>query len=151
MIGAGRTRAVDGKSRDATRNLAKITRQVGVWARVDDALSLNIPSSSPALARALLQQVTATTELEGYAQLCEALTDKSHIHPEYSQITCSTCVVGGVHDQIAPVEVTHELYNLISQSGRTPHLCMLKTGHMQIIEDVDGVAGAIRKMLAGRG
>ena len=127
VIGAGRTRAVDGKGRDNTLHLAKITRQVGVWARVDDALSLNIPSSSPALARALLRQVTATMKPEGYVQVCEALTDKSHIDPEYSQITCSTCVVGGVHDQIAPVEVTHELYNLISQSGRTPHLCMLKT------------------------
>ena len=151
VIGAGRTRAVDGKSRDDTLHLANLTRQVGVWARVDDALSLNIPSSSPALARALLRQVTATTEPEGYAQVCEALTDKSHIDPDYSQITCSTCMVGGLHDQIAPVELTHELYNLIGQSGRTPHLCTLKTGHMQIIEDVDGVAVAIRKMLAGRG
>ena len=150
VIGAGRTRAVDDKGRDNTLHLAKITRQVGVWAKVDDELSLNIPSS-PALARALLRQVTATTEPEGYVQVCEALTDKSHIDPEYSQITCSTCVVGGVHDQIAPVEVTHELYNLIRHSGRTPHVCLSKTGHMQVIKDVDGVAVAIRKMLAGRG
>ena len=152
VIGAGRTRAVDGKSREDTLHLASTTRRIGVWARVDDALSLNIPPSSPALARALLRQITATTDPEGYAQVCEALTDKSHVDPEYSQITCSTCVVGGVYDRIAPVDVTHELCDLIGQSGTRPRVCMLKTGHMQIIEDVDGVAVAIREMLeAGKG
>ena len=85
VIGAGRTRAVDGKSRDDTLHLAKLTRQVGVWARVAAALSMNIPSSSPALARALLRQLTKTTEPEGYAQVCEALIDKSPIDPDYSQ------------------------------------------------------------------
>lgn len=147
VIGAGRSRAVEGPSRDSTLALAKLTREIGVAARVDQAVEINIPRTSPALARALLRQVTSMTNPEGYAQTCDALTDPSHVDPDYSAITCPTCVVGSEFDNIASVEVTEELHRLIGRSGNRPHLRILQTGHMQIIEDVEGVTAAIETVL----
>ncbi|KAL6240231.1 hypothetical protein RBB50_012878 [Rhinocladiella similis] len=146
-IGAGRTRTIEGPSRTATLAGAKSAREIGVWPVVDDKVHLNIPPSSPALARALLRQMTSSTDPEGYAQVCDSLTDVSHVDPDYSRITSPTCVVGSHHDNIAPAEVAQELAELIGKSGRKPYLKLLNTGHMQIIEDVDGVTEAIRTVL----
>ncbi|KAL4889431.1 hypothetical protein BDV59DRAFT_186520 [Aspergillus ambiguus] len=118
---------------------------------VDDRVQGNIIPQSPALARALLRQVTASTDAEGYAQTCDALTDASHIDPDYSAISCPTVIIGGQHDIIAPVEVTKELYTLIKAGSAIVHLALLETGHMHIIEDIHGVAANIEKITEASG
>lgn len=146
-IGAGRTRASPSQGRTETLGIAESARKHGIWPTVDHRVHWNIIPHSPALARALLRQVTASTDPEGYAQMCDALTDSSHVDPDYSKISCPTVVIGGWHDTIAPVEVTNDLYTLIKAGPAIVHLVLLETGHMQIIEDVGGVAGSIEGIL----
>lgn len=142
-IGAGRTRFPPSESRTQTLRNAEVARKCGVWSMVDDRVQGNILPKSPALARALLRQVTASTDSEGYAQACDALIDESHVDPDYSKISCPTVVVGGSHDLIAPMDVTRQLYNMIRSGPAKVHIVTLETGHMQIIEDVDGTVAAI--------
>lgn len=92
--------------------------------------------------------MTGSTDPEGYAQICEVLTGPDHVDPDYGKIKCPTCVIGGRLDGIAPLEVTEELHALISKSGTSPYLSILEAGHMQIIEDIEGVAMAIRRILS---
>lgn len=146
-IGARRSRFPPSESRTRTLRIAEVARKSGVWSMVDDRVQGNILLKSPALARALLRQVTASTDPEGYAQTCDALIDESHVDPDYSKISCPTVVVGGSHDLIAPMDVTRELYNLIRSGPATVHIATLETGHMHIIEDVDGVVAAIEDII----
>ncbi|KAE8377610.1 Alpha/Beta hydrolase protein [Aspergillus bertholletiae] len=148
VLGAGRTRAEESPARTATLAQAKTAREVGMQVIVDQRVTFNIPLEGPALARALLRQVTATTNPEGYAQVCEALCDSSHIDPDYARISCPTYIIGGKHDQISPCEIAMDLQAQISKGGNAPDLCILDTGHMHIIEDVCGVAQAIDKVVA---
>jgi len=148
VIGAGRTRATDGHSKSFTLELSRQARADGTWKSVDNRVAYNIPKSSPTLARALLRQVTASTDPEGYAQTCEALCAKSHIDPQYRNIVCPTVIIGGEFDNISPIEVTEELCDLISASGKETGKVILSTGHMIIIEDVDGTVAAIDTILA---
>jgi pimeloyl-ACP methyl ester carboxylesterase len=149
VVGAGRTRAIDSPAKRITLSYAVDARARGLWPVVDDRVEYNIPSAieSPLLARALLRAVTSSTNAEGYAQVCEAMCADSHKDPDYSKITCPTCVVGGEFDAIAPITVCKEIAGLIARSGRQPTLKTLKTGHMMIIEDYEGVAATVRQML----
>jgi len=147
VIGAGRTRAGNGPPRTATLELAEWARTTGIAPEVDARVQHNIPKSSPPLARALLRSLTATTNPEGYAQLCDALCDASHVDPDYSAIVCPVSVVGGRTDPISPVAVTDELVSLMSNGGRKPWRVVLETGHMMIIEEAAGIAEALGGML----
>lgn len=149
VIGAGRTRATQSDSKVFTLNLARQARRQGLQEMVDDLVTFNIPFSSPRLARALLRSVTTSSKPEGYAQICEALCDESHRDPDYSRIVCPACVIGGQHDNVSPINITEDLVELIAGSGKRPTCHILNTGHMMIIEDVEGTAAAIRRMLEG--
>lgn len=147
VIGAGRTRATQPEPKAFTLSLAQQAREYGIRGHVDDRVSYNIPASSPPLSRALLRAVTASSNPEGYAQICEALCDDSHKDPDYSRIACPACVIGGQHDSISPVSVTDELVEMIARSGTRPGRHIVDTGHMMIIEDAEGTAAAIKTML----
>lgn len=149
VVGAGRTRAPESPLKAATLAYALDARERGIWQVVDKRVEGNIPweVGSPLLARALLRAITSVTSPEGYAQICEAMCDSSHKDPDYSKISCPTCVVGGEFDLIAPATVAKELAGLIGEHGTRPILRILKTGHMMNIEDYEGVAAAVREML----
>lgn len=147
VIGAGRTRAPPSQSKDFTLHLAQQARQTGTEANVDFLVTYNIPSATSVLSRALLRAVTTSTSREGYAQLCEALCADSHVDPDYSRILCPTCVIGGVLDPISPPATTDELVRLIGTSGRVPSRHILETGHMMIVEDVQGTLAAVKTVL----
>lgn len=108
---------------------------------------MDILNISQPLARALLRQVTATTDPEGYAQICEALCDISHVDPDYTRISCPTCIISGRQDTISPPEVAIDLKNDTARGGNTPGLYVLETGHMQVIEDISGISMAIDGVL----
>lgn len=149
VVGAGRTRATGQPEAKAfTLGLAKEARELGTAVSVDARVQYNIPDNSSLLPRALLRAITAMTSPEGYAQMCEALCADSHVDPDYSQIVCPACVIGGRSDAISPIAVTDELVGLIATSGNTPERHLLNTGHMMIIEDVTGMTDAIKGMLA---
>ena len=150
VLGAGRTRSVEGQIKTFSLALANRVRQDGIWPEVDVRVEYNIPRTirSPLLARALLRQVTASTNPEGYAQICEALCADSHVDPDYSRIMCPTCVVGGRFDHIAPMDVTDDLYNLIRKKNQSTSIEVMETGHMMIIEDIEGTAIVIKRLLA---
>lgn len=56
-------------------------------------------------------------------------------------------MIGGLEDNISPVHVTDELVELMTTSVKTPSRYVLNTGHMMIIEDVNGTALAIDDVL----
>ncbi|KAJ5419426.1 Alpha/beta hydrolase fold-1 [Penicillium crustosum] len=147
VIGAGRTRAVECPAKSFTLQLSRAARSRGLFWDVDERVDYNIPPGTAGLSRALLRAVTSQTNPEGYAQMCDALCDDTHVDPNYSSITCPTCVIGGLADNISPVHVTDELVGLIANSGKTPLRYLLNTGHMIIIEDVHGTALAINRLL----
>lgn len=147
IIGAGRTRSAQPNAKAFTLELARQAREDDIRVSVDARVGCNIPSKSPALSRALLRAITASTNPEGYAQICEALCDDSHVDPDYSHIVCPTCVISGKYDAISPVNVSDGLVEVIATSGKRPSLNILETGHMMIIEDTKGTALAIRSML----
>lgn len=147
VVGTGRTRATQPEPKAFTLSLAQQAREHGTRDRVDDRVLYNIPSSSPPLFRALLREVTASTNPEGYAQICEALCDESHKDPDCSRIVCPTSVIGGRQDAISPVSVTDDLVEVIVGSGTRPGRHVLNTGHMMIIEDAEGTAAAIKTMV----
>lgn len=147
VIGAGRTRAVESPAKSFTLQLSHAARSRGLCWHVDERVDYNIPPGTVGLSRALLRAVTSQTDPEGYAQMCDALCDDTHVDPNYSLISCPTCVIGGLEDNISPVHVTDELVGLIASSGKAPLRYLLNTGHMMIIEDVHGTASAIDDLL----
>lgn len=148
VLGSGRTRSNQPEAKGFTLLLADEARAKGTREFVDARVKYNIPDRSAPLTRALLRCVTATTSPEGYAQLCEALCNDSHIDPDYSKIVCPTCIIGGVNDAISPPNVTDELVSLIATSGKAPSCHVLDTGHMMMIEDIEGTVKALRSMLS---
>ncbi|SPO07706.1 uncharacterized protein DNG_10401 [Cephalotrichum gorgonifer] len=148
IIGAGRPRVEESQSRTATLKIAEIARREGLWLNVDDRVSTNIPPESPALARALLRQVTGATDPEGYAQVCDAMCHPSYVDPDYYRITMPTCIIGSTKDKIVAPEVAYELQGLIGKNGNVPDVHIMNGGHMMIIEDVEGVASIIDGFLA---
>lgn len=147
VIGAGQTRAPPSAAKSLTLDLARQARELGCCSTVDARVALNIPPTSPSLSRALLRTVTANTDPEGYAQICEALCDDSHVDPDYTTIRCATSIIGGTDDAISPIAVTDSLVNAIGKGGVKPDRHLLNTGHMTIIEDVQGIAAAILSLL----
>ena len=149
VIGVGRSRVQESPSRTVTLKLAKMAREEGLWPRVDDRVLTNIPASGPALARALLRQVTGSTDPEGYAQVCEALCHPSYVDPEYARISSPTCIIGSTYDNIVAPEVAYELQGLIAKGGNVPEVQIIEAGHMVIIEDISGVTSIIDRFLRG--
>lgn len=147
VIGSGRSKAQDITARKAIQAQAALARTAGMKGVIEDRLWLNIPSKKSFLERAFLRQVTGSTNPEGYAQICEALCDITHVDPDYTRISCPTCIVSGRFDMISPPGVALDLKMEISKGGNVPHAYMLETGHMQILEDVHGVSQAIESVL----
>ncbi|KAJ5510946.1 Alpha/beta hydrolase fold-1 [Penicillium expansum] len=134
-------------ARNPDRQLSRAARSKGLHWHVDERVDYNIPSGTVGLSRALLRAITSRTDPEGYAQMCDALCDDTHVDPDYSSIICPVCVIGGLEDNISPVHVTDELVELMTTSVKTPSRYVLNTGHMMIIEDVNGTALAIDDVL----
>jgi pimeloyl-ACP methyl ester carboxylesterase len=110
----------------------------------DATVAKNVAPTSSPVVRAFVREVIAAQDGEGYAQVCEAVCDESHVDPEYSMISAKTVLVAGDQDLIAPVEQCKEIQGLI---GEDVPLKIVHAGHQQVLEDIEGVIEGIKLVL----
>jgi pimeloyl-ACP methyl ester carboxylesterase len=146
VIGAGRSRAAVPAAKAAVLGLAKIAREKGMPAMADAIVARNVAPSSSDIVRAFVREVTAVQDKEGYARVCEAAMDKSHVDPDFSAITCPALVISGDQDEIFPEELGKEIATLIG-GDREVGFISVHCGHQHVLEDPVGVIAAINTIL----
>ncbi|KAF3013041.1 hypothetical protein E8E14_009688 [Neopestalotiopsis sp. 37M] len=150
LLGTARSASHIAAVRERMMNMANSTRENGIaWAAelasksnfapedkqrpVDDAL------------RAEVAKAVGASDTEAYALTCEMMVDESHKDPDYGRITCPTVLIAGDVDMISPIERSTGLAKLIG--SKTCWVEAVMSGHQPILEDLDGVAGAVGRLL----
>jgi 3-oxoadipate enol-lactonase len=142
-IGPGQSRANNPAATQFTLNMAKNARELGMPAMADGTVAKNVAPSSSDVVRAFVREVVAGQNGEGYAQVCEAACDESHVNPEYAAIKCPSVLIAGDQDLIAPLAQVEEILKKIPGSI----LRVVRSGHQQVLEDAEGVVAAIKEIL----
>lgn len=144
LLGPGRSRARIPAARTATLGMAAAARGPGgMPAMADGTVARNVAPSSSDVVRAFVREVVAGQSGEGYAQVCEALCDETHVDPDYARITCPTVLVAGDQDLISPMEQSEGLQKEIKGST----VSIVHSGHQHVLEDPDGVIKAINELV----
>lgn len=146
-IGPGRSRAKIPAAKAFTLQMAKNARELGMAAMADGTVAKNVAPSSPDIVRAFVREVIAAQDGEGYARVCEAACDDSHVDPDYSKIACATCVVSGDQDLISPPAAGEEIAKLIGTDTTKVEYKIVHSGHQQVLEDTAGIIAAIKSVL----
>lgn len=147
LIGPGRTRANVPAAKAFTLGMARKARELGMPAMADGTVAKNVAPSSSDVVRAFVREVIAGQDEEGYARVCEAACDDSHVDPDYALIVCPTCIIAGDQDLISSVDTARELQGLIGGSDKIVSLEIVHSGHQHVLEDTDGVIRAIKSVL----
>jgi 3-oxoadipate enol-lactonase len=144
LLGPGRSRASIPAARAFTLSMAAGARGPGGMPAVaDGAVAKNVAPSSSDVVRAFVREVVAGQSGEGYAQVCEALCDDTHVDPDYGLITSPTMIVAGDQDLISSVDQAKGLQSDIKGS----QLSIVHSGHQHVLEDPAGVIKAINTLL----
>lgn len=143
LIGPGKSRAQIPAAKAFTLGMAKRARELGMPFMADDTVAKNVAPSSPDVVRAFVREVIAAQTGEGYAQVCEAACDETHVNPDYSKITSPTMIIAGDQDLISSLEQSQEIQNDIQGS----QLTVVHSGHQQVLEDTPAVVQAIEEIL----
>jgi 3-oxoadipate enol-lactonase len=146
-IGPGRSRAMIPAAKAFTLQMAKNARELGMPAVADGTVLKNVSPKSSDIVRAFVREVIAGQDGEGYARVCEAVACDTHIDPDYSKITCSTCVVSGEDDLISPPTAGEEIAKLIGTDTTRVEYRIVHSGHQHVLEDTAGVVEAIRTVI----
>ena len=146
-IGPGRSRAQIPAARAFTLQMAKNARELGMPSIADGTVAKNVAPSSHDGVRAFVREVIAGQDGEGYAQVCEAMCDESHVDPDYSKICCLTCVISGDQDLISAPQAGEEITKLIGGDRSTVEYRIVRSGHQQVLEDTAGVIEAMKLVL----
>lgn len=144
LIGPGRSRAQIPAAKAFTLGMAKNARELGMANMADGTVAKNVAPSSLSVVRAFVREVIAAQDGEGYAQVCEAACDDTHVDPVYSDITAKTVVIAGDQDLIAPEEQCRAIQALI---GDNAAFKLVHSGHQQVLEDTAGTVEGIRFVL----
>lgn len=144
LIGPGKSRAHIPAAKAFTLDMAKRARELGMPAMADGTVTKNVAPSSSDIVAAFVREVIAGQSAEGYAQVCEAACDDTHVNPDYTQIISPTMIIAGDQDLISPVEQSMNIQKDIK--GSLLHI--VHSGHQQVLEDPDGVKRAIDELLA---
>jgi 3-oxoadipate enol-lactonase len=147
LIGPGRTRANVPAAKAFTLGMARTARELGMPAMADGTVAKNVAPSSSDVVRAFVREVIAGQDGEGYARVCEAACDDSHVDPDYSLIVCPTVIIAGDQDLISSSETAKQLQGLIGGNERSVGLEVVHAGHQQVLEDTDAVIRAIKTIL----
>ena len=90
-------------------------------------------------AREEVRQAVEASDPEGYAQVCEAMVDASHLDPDYSAIVCPAMFISGQDDAISPPSRAQELAQLL---GGDASVRVVKGGHQPILSDLEATSQA---------
>ena len=143
LIGPGKSRAQIPPAKVMTLDMARRAREMGMPAFADGAVMKNVAPSSSDVVRAFVRESVAAQSAEGYAQVCEAVCDASHVNPDYSKISCPTVIIAGDQDFIASLLQCEELQKDIKGSL----FRVVNSAHQQVLEDTTGVVRAIEDLL----
>jgi len=147
LSGPNRSRAKDPQAKAILLGSAKRARELGMPALADGNIANIVAPSSSDVVRAFAREVVAGQDKEGYARVAEALVDKSHVDPDYGNITAKTVIIAGDQDRLSPLPVSQELQGLIGGANTSVGLKVVHSGHMQVLEDTKGVIEAIKSIL----
>ena len=129
--------------------MANSTRQNGIGWAAELASKSNFPPLDKRqvddAVRAEVSKAVVGSDPEAYALTCEMMVDENHKDPDYSKITCPTVLVAGDLDVISPVERSTGLAKLLGSKPCWVEVVM--SGHQPILEDLQGVAGAVERLL----
>lgn len=131
-------------------NMANSTRENGIAWAADLASKSNFAPEDKQrpvddALRAEVAKAVGASDTEAYALTCEMMVDESHKDPDYGRITCPTVLIAGDVDMISPIERSTGLAKLIR--SKTCWVEVVMSGHQPILEDLDGVAGAVGRLL----
>jgi 3-oxoadipate enol-lactonase len=147
VIGPGRSRALIPAAKGFMLQMASNARELGMAAMADATVLKNVAPSSSDIVRAFVREVISGQDGEGYARVCEAACDESHVDPQYARIECPTCVVSGDQDLISPPAAGEEIAGLIMKGSARVEYKIVHSGHQQVLEDTAGVISAIKSVL----
>lgn len=149
LIGAARSASHIPAVRERMLNMANSTRENGIKWAADLASKSNFASPDKRQVneslRAEVAKAVEASDPEAYALTCEMMVDEAHKDPDYAKISCPTVLIAGDMDVISPIERSTGLAKLIGSK-----ICWveaLMSGHQPILEDLDGVAGAVGRLL----
>ncbi|KAH7020727.1 Alpha/Beta hydrolase protein [Microdochium trichocladiopsis] len=143
LLGPGKTRANVPAAKAFILGMAKNARELGMPAMADGTVAKNVAPSSSDVVRAFVREVIAAQSGEGYAQVCEAACDETHVDPEYGRISCPTMIIAGDQDLISSIDTAREIQGAITGSL----LEVVKAGHQHVLEDPQGVVQAMNVIL----
>lgn len=130
-------------------DLAANTREKGIGFAADVAAKTNFyedeaeRKADPA-AKEAVRSAVAASDPEGYAQTCEAVADFGHQDPKYEDMKCPAVFIAGDKDIISPVERSEGLSQCL---GGKSWVEVVKSGHQQILEDLERVQKAVKGLL----
>ncbi|KAK9776232.1 putative AB hydrolase-1 domain-containing protein [Seiridium cardinale] len=149
LIGSARSASHIPFVRQRMLDMAANTRQNGIEWAAELASKSNFPPLEKRQVddaiRAEVSKAVAGSDPEAYALTCEMMVDESHEDPDYSKITCPAVLVAGDLDVISPVERSTGLAKLLGSKPCWVEVVM--SGHQPILEDAEGVAGAVERLL----
>ncbi|KAI0155967.1 Alpha/Beta hydrolase protein [Pestalotiopsis sp. NC0098] len=149
LIGATRSASHIPAARERMLNMANSTRENGIKWAADLASKSNFASPDKRQVddslRAEVAKAVEGSDPEAYALTCEMMVDEAHKDPNYAKISCPTVLITGDMDVISPIERSTGLAKLIG--SKTCCVEAVMSGHQPILEDLDGVAGAVGRLL----
>ncbi|KIW91211.1 uncharacterized protein Z519_08107 [Cladophialophora bantiana CBS 173.52] len=147
LLGPGRSVRGIPPAQQRMRDLAKTAREEGMDQVGQIAVKTNFPADR-ANDCAHEQQVVdavASCSAEAYAATAELIASDDHHDPDYSLIRCPAVFVAGDKDMISPPQRSKDISSLV---GGPSEVVVVKSGHQMILQDVEGVAKAIDRLLA---
>lgn len=149
LLGVGRSASHIPFVRQRMLDMATNTRQNGISWAAELASTSNFPPSDKRTVEANLRQEVksqvAGSDPETYALICEMMVDETHKDPEYGVIECPIVLVAGDLDLISPVDRSTGLVKLLGSKNAWTEVVV--SGHQLILEDVNGVMGAVGRLL----
>lgn len=149
LLGSARSASHIPAVKERMLGMASNTRKNGIEWAAELASKSNFPPPDKRqvddVVRSEVYKAVAGSNTEAYALTCEMMVNDEHKDPEYSNITCPTVLVAGDLDVISPVERSTAIAKLLGSKPCWVEVVM--SGHQPILEDLEGVAGAVERLL----
>lgn len=150
LLGAARSASHIPFVRQRMLDMAANTRQHGIKWAAELASTSNFPAADKrTVEEARRKEVgsqVAGSDAETYASTCEMIVSEAHRDPDYGAITCPVVLVAGDLDVISPVERSTGIVKLLG-SNKASWAEAVMSGHQLILEDAEGVVGAVERLL----
>ncbi|KAI1619323.1 Alpha/Beta hydrolase protein [Exophiala viscosa] len=146
LLGSGRSVRGIPPAQQRMRDLAKAARQKGMYAVADIALMTNFPADrgNDGVHDEEVRKAVSSCSAEAYAATAELAASDDHHDPDYSMINCPAVFVAGDKDMISPPQRSEDISKLV---GGPSEVVVVESGHQMILQDIEGVKGALDKLL----